>query len=131
MNLSRVPTLLPSKRSEDQAKRAYKMLSDFFRFTWKTCSCFAPLFLDVLSHNFLFTCSYGMNTSCCRTKILVEYFGEDFGDKKCLLYVAYFKVLYGSICNVILGFLYYNSCSMNTYYIFERKINQSRQTYKT
>ncbi|XP_052480031.1 ATP-dependent DNA helicase Q-like SIM [Gossypium raimondii] len=59
VNLSRMPTLLPSKRSEDQAKRAYKMLSDFFR--------------------------YGMNTSCCRAKILVEYFGEDFGDKKCLL----------------------------------------------
>ncbi|XVE63048.1 hypothetical protein DITRI_Ditri06bG0168500 [Diplodiscus trichospermus] len=58
-NLSRVPTLLPSKRSEDQAKRAYKMLSDIFR--------------------------YGMNTSCCRAKTLVEYFGEDFGDEKCLL----------------------------------------------
>ncbi|XWS42390.1 hypothetical protein CRYUN_Cryun16bG0010400 [Craigia yunnanensis] len=58
-NLSRVPTLFPSKRSEDQAKRAYTMLSDFFR--------------------------YGMNASCCRAKILVEYFGEDFGDEKCLL----------------------------------------------
>ncbi|XVF31366.1 hypothetical protein REPUB_Repub16aG0139600 [Reevesia pubescens] len=58
-NLSKVPTLLPSKRSKDQAKQAYKMLSDFFR--------------------------YGMNTSCCRAKILVEYFGEDFGDEKCLL----------------------------------------------
>ncbi|XP_022719419.1 ATP-dependent DNA helicase Q-like SIM isoform X2 [Durio zibethinus] len=58
-NLSRVPTLLPSKRSQDQAKWAYKMLSDFFR--------------------------YGMNTSSCRAKTLVEYFGEDFGDEKCLL----------------------------------------------
>ncbi|XVF57499.1 hypothetical protein PTKIN_Ptkin06aG0210200 [Pterospermum kingtungense] len=58
-NLSRVPTLLPCKRSEDQAKRAYKILSDIFR--------------------------YGMNTSCCRAKTLVEYFGEDFGDEKCLL----------------------------------------------
>ncbi|GMI65368.1 RECQ helicase SIM [Hibiscus trionum] len=58
-NLSRVPTLLPSKRSEEQSRRAYKMLSEFFR--------------------------YGMNTSCCRAKILVEYFGEDFGDEKCLL----------------------------------------------
>ncbi|KAL4351311.1 hypothetical protein GQ457_06G020920 [Hibiscus cannabinus] len=58
-NLSRVPTLLPSKRSEEQSRRAYKMLSEFFR--------------------------YGMNTSCCRAKILVEYFGEDFSDEKCLL----------------------------------------------
>ncbi|KAK8589271.1 hypothetical protein V6N12_023673 [Hibiscus sabdariffa] len=58
-NLSRVPTLLPSKRSEEQSRRAYRMLSEIFR--------------------------YGMNTSCCRAKILVEYFGEDFGDEKCLL----------------------------------------------
>ncbi|XP_021283335.1 ATP-dependent DNA helicase Q-like SIM [Herrania umbratica] len=59
VNLSRVPTLLPSKRSEDQTKQAYKMLSDCFR--------------------------YGMNTSCCRAKTLVEYFGEDFSNEKCLL----------------------------------------------
>ncbi|KAF2316860.1 hypothetical protein GH714_042201 [Hevea brasiliensis] len=58
-NLSRIPSLLPSKRSEDQTKQAYKMLSDCFR--------------------------YGMNTSCCRAKILVEYFGEDFSYEKCLL----------------------------------------------
>ncbi|KAM3704815.1 hypothetical protein ACJW31_03G034300 [Castanea mollissima] len=58
-NLTRVPSLLPSKRSEDQTKQAYKMLSDCFR--------------------------YGMNTSCCRAKILVEYFGEDFSYDACLL----------------------------------------------
>ncbi|KAJ6683047.1 ATP-DEPENDENT DNA HELICASE Q-LIKE SIM [Salix koriyanagi] len=58
-NLSRTPSLLPSKRSEAQTKHAYKMLSDCFR--------------------------YGMNTSCCRAKILVEYFGEDFVSEKCLL----------------------------------------------
>ncbi|KAF9681568.1 hypothetical protein SADUNF_Sadunf05G0015200 [Salix dunnii] len=58
-NLSRTPSLLPSKRSEAQTKHAYKMLSDCFR--------------------------YGMNTSCCRAKILVEYFGEDFISEKCLL----------------------------------------------
>ncbi|KAF2316844.1 hypothetical protein GH714_042185 [Hevea brasiliensis] len=58
-NLSRIPSLLPSKRSEDQTKQAYKMLSDCFR--------------------------YGMNTSCCRAKRLVEYFGEDFSYEKCLL----------------------------------------------
>ncbi|CAF2089323.1 unnamed protein product [Brassica napus] len=56
-NLSRVPTLLPSRRSKEQTEQAYKMLSDCFR--------------------------YGMNTSQCRAKILVEYFGEDFSSKKC------------------------------------------------
>ncbi|XP_048226180.1 ATP-dependent DNA helicase Q-like SIM isoform X2 [Ricinus communis] len=58
-NLSRAPSLLPSKRSEVQAKQAYKMLSDCFR--------------------------YGMNTSNCRAKTLVQYFGEDFTSEKCLL----------------------------------------------
>ncbi|XP_065854428.1 ATP-dependent DNA helicase Q-like SIM [Euphorbia lathyris] len=58
-NLSRFPTLLPNKRSEAQTKQAYKMLSDCFR--------------------------YAMNTSSCRAKILVEYFGEDFTNEKCLL----------------------------------------------
>ncbi|KAH9755197.1 ATP-dependent DNA helicase q-like sim [Citrus sinensis] len=58
-NLSSMPTLLPSRRSEDQTKQAYRMLSDCFR--------------------------YGMNTSCCRAKILVEYFGEDFSHEKCQL----------------------------------------------
>ncbi|CAI0551213.1 unnamed protein product [Linum tenue] len=57
-DLSRLPSLLPNKRSEDQTKQAYKMLSDCFR--------------------------YGMNTSSCRSKILVEYFGEDFRHEKCL-----------------------------------------------
>ncbi|XP_057975464.1 ATP-dependent DNA helicase Q-like SIM isoform X2 [Malania oleifera] len=58
-NLSRIPTLLPSQRSQEQTKQAYKMLSDCFR--------------------------YGMNTSHCRAKMLVEYFGEDFSYEKCLL----------------------------------------------
>uniref|UniRef100_A0A1D1ZDN4 ATP-dependent DNA helicase n=2 Tax=Anthurium amnicola TaxID=1678845 RepID=A0A1D1ZDN4_9ARAE len=58
-NLSRVPTLLPSKRSEQQKMHAYKMLSDCFR--------------------------YGMNTASCRTKMLVSYFGEDFRRDKCHL----------------------------------------------
>lgn len=58
-NLSRTPSLLPSKRSEAQTKHAFKMLSDCFR--------------------------YGMSTSCCRAKTLVEYFGEDFSYEKCLL----------------------------------------------
>ncbi|KAF5740043.1 hypothetical protein HS088_TW11G00106 [Tripterygium wilfordii] len=58
-NLSRIPSLLPTQRSEDQTKQAYKMLADCFR--------------------------YGMSTSVCRAKILVEYFGEDFSHEKCLL----------------------------------------------
>ncbi|XP_061338028.1 ATP-dependent DNA helicase Q-like SIM [Gastrolobium bilobum] len=58
-NLARIPSLLPSRRSEDQTKQAYIMLSDCFR--------------------------YGMNTSCCRAKTLVEYFGEDFSHQKCRL----------------------------------------------
>ncbi|CAK9163669.1 unnamed protein product [Ilex paraguariensis] len=58
-NLSRIPTLLPSQRSEEQKKQANKMLFDCFR--------------------------YGMNTSDCRSKTLVEYFGEEFSYEKCLL----------------------------------------------
>ncbi|PRQ42244.1 putative DNA helicase [Rosa chinensis] len=57
-NLTRPPSLLPSRRSEEQTKQAYKMLSDCFR--------------------------YGMTSSCCRAKKLVEYFGEDFSYEKCL-----------------------------------------------
>ncbi|KAF9605738.1 hypothetical protein IFM89_018134 [Coptis chinensis] len=58
-NLSRVPSLLPSRRSEEQTKQAYRMLSDCFR--------------------------YGMSTATCRAKTLVEYFGENFDYEKCLL----------------------------------------------
>lgn len=57
-NLLRTPTLLPNKRSEEQKKIAYKMLTDCFR--------------------------YGMNTSICRAKVLVEYFGEVFQQEKCI-----------------------------------------------
>ncbi|KAL3516063.1 hypothetical protein ACH5RR_022965 [Cinchona calisaya] len=58
-NLTRIPTLLPSQRSEEQTKQAYKMLSDCFR--------------------------YGMRTSYCRAKMLVEYFGQEFVQEKCFL----------------------------------------------
>ncbi|XP_029125623.1 ATP-dependent DNA helicase Q-like SIM isoform X2 [Cajanus cajan] len=58
-NLASKPSLLPSRKSEEQMKQAYIMLSDCFR--------------------------YVMNTSCCRAKTLVEYFGEDFSHQKCLL----------------------------------------------
>lgn len=57
-NLSRIPTLLPNKRSEEQKTHAYKMLSDCFK--------------------------YGMNTSQCRAKVLVEYFGENFRLERCM-----------------------------------------------
>ncbi|KAK3200246.1 hypothetical protein Dsin_023661 [Dipteronia sinensis] len=86
-NLSKVPTLLPNRRSEDQTKQAYKMLTDCFRFTLNTLIyCIMALFLSrCYVSDFLFTYRYGMNTSCCRAKILVEYFGEDFDYGKCLL----------------------------------------------
>ncbi|XP_039155107.1 ATP-dependent DNA helicase Q-like SIM [Eucalyptus grandis] len=58
-NLARTPTLLPSKRSENQLKLAYTMLSDCHR--------------------------YGMNTANCRARSLVEYFGEHFSHEKCYL----------------------------------------------
>ncbi|KAH9610184.1 hypothetical protein KSS87_002193 [Heliosperma pusillum] len=56
-DLSKIPTLLPNKRTDVQKKQAYKMLSDCFR--------------------------YGMHTSICRAKILVEYFGENFREERC------------------------------------------------
>ncbi|CAL9107720.1 unnamed protein product [Musa textilis] len=59
VNLSRIPTLLPSQRSDEQTKQAYKMLSDCFR--------------------------YAMNTTTCRAKKLVGYFGEEFSHDGCHL----------------------------------------------
>ncbi|KAK4748824.1 hypothetical protein SAY87_015410 [Trapa incisa] len=58
-NLLKAPSLLPNKRSEDQLKQASKMLAECYR--------------------------YGMNTSSCRAKTLVEYFGEDFSGSNCRL----------------------------------------------
>uniref|UniRef100_A0A9I9CIQ5 DNA 3'-5' helicase n=1 Tax=Cucumis melo TaxID=3656 RepID=A0A9I9CIQ5_CUCME len=58
-NLTRIPSLLPSRRSEEQTNQANRMLSDCFR--------------------------YGMNTSNCRAQKLVEYFGETFDREKCLM----------------------------------------------
>ena len=31
-------------------------------------------------------CSYSLNTSTCRAKILVKYFGEEFGPDRCDMY---------------------------------------------
>ncbi|CAL4895671.1 unnamed protein product [Urochloa decumbens] len=56
-NFLRAPTLLPNKRSEEQTKAAYRMLRDCFH--------------------------YSLNTSTCRAKILVKYFGEEFGPDRC------------------------------------------------
>ncbi|KAK1430110.1 hypothetical protein QVD17_12627 [Tagetes erecta] len=58
-NLSRIPSLLPSRRSEEQTRQAYKMLSDCFR--------------------------YAIRTSRCRAQMLVQYFGEDFSGDSCQL----------------------------------------------
>ncbi|KAJ3702057.1 hypothetical protein LUZ61_005762 [Rhynchospora tenuis] len=59
VNLLRAPTLLPSKRNDEQTRQAYRMLSDCYR--------------------------YGMSTATCRAKTLVKYFGEEFGPNKCHL----------------------------------------------
>lgn len=107
-NLTRVPSLLPGKRSEEQIKQACKMLSDCFRFIANSRLCMLIYFSDSLHHLFLMriiltlknvytrvclnisfvTCRYGMNSSGCRAKKLVEYFGEEFTYEKCLLYVC-------------------------------------------
>lgn len=58
-NLSRMPSLLPNKRSEEQTRQAYKMLSDCFRYAIRTCRC--------------------------RAQMLVQYFGEDFSHETCHL----------------------------------------------
>ncbi|KAK9076927.1 hypothetical protein SSX86_005262 [Deinandra increscens subsp. villosa] len=58
-NLSRMPSLLPNRRSEEQTRQAYKMLSDCFR--------------------------YAMLSSRCRAQMLVQYFGEVFSDDGCHL----------------------------------------------
>lgn len=49
-NLLRAPTLLPSRRSEDQTKQAYKMLSDCFRFALSTFLYFliCPFCFEIL-----------------------------------------------------------------------------------
>lgn len=56
-NFMRTPTLLPNKRSDEQTRAAYRMLRDCFH--------------------------YALNTSTCRAKILVKYFGEEFGPDRC------------------------------------------------
>ena len=72
---------------------------------------FAPFLLWHFVTELFFSRRYGMNTSCCRAKTLVEYFGEDFGDEKCLLYVMLLlRFCMVVICNFILGFLYDSSC---------------------
>ncbi|KAK1692964.1 hypothetical protein QYE76_009661 [Lolium multiflorum] len=56
-NFVRTPTLLPNKRSDEQTRAAYRMLRDCFH--------------------------YALNTSTCRAKILVKYFGEELGLEGC------------------------------------------------
>uniref|UniRef100_A0ACD5TX96 Uncharacterized protein n=1 Tax=Avena sativa TaxID=4498 RepID=A0ACD5TX96_AVESA len=62
----RTPTLLPNKRSDEQTRAAYRMLLDCFH--------------------------YALNTSTCRAKILVKYFGEDFGPDGCQMYFSTFSM---------------------------------------
>ncbi|KAM0838249.1 hypothetical protein ACQ4PT_061101 [Festuca glaucescens] len=56
-NFVRTPTLLPNKRSDEQTRAAYRMLRDCFH--------------------------YALNTSTCRAKILVKYFGEELVPDGC------------------------------------------------
>ncbi|XP_039113944.1 ATP-dependent DNA helicase Q-like SIM isoform X2 [Dioscorea cayenensis subsp. rotundata] len=59
VDLSTIPALLPSQRSEERTKEAYRMLSECFR--------------------------YGMNNSVCRARMLVKYFGEELTNNRCHL----------------------------------------------
>ncbi|KAH7655006.1 DNA helicase protein [Dioscorea alata] len=59
VDLSTIPALLPSQRSEERTKEAYGMLSECFR--------------------------YGMNNSVCRARMLVKYFGEELTNNRCHL----------------------------------------------
>ncbi|WMV12005.1 hypothetical protein MTR67_005390 [Solanum verrucosum] len=43
---------------------------------------------------------YGMNTTCCRAKTLVEYFGEHFLLEKCLMYVKTHWLLCFPFCSL-------------------------------
>ncbi|XP_057857543.2 ATP-dependent DNA helicase Q-like SIM isoform X1 [Cryptomeria japonica] len=56
-DMTRLPSLLPSRRDAEQTQNALSMLSDCFR--------------------------YGVSTTCCRAKTLVQYFGEDLIAMKC------------------------------------------------
>ena len=108
-NLSRIPSLLPSRRSEDQTKQAYKMLSDCFRlmsnifFSEVSSICYHILTCYIWQILFFFNCfylipfRYGMNTSSCRAKTLVEYFGEEFSYEKCQLYVM---IIFLRVCGL-------------------------------
>lgn len=101
-NLARTPTLLPSQRSANQLKLAYKMLSDCHRYVHLIT--FIPLVGHVLifyCRPFFFCCRYGMNTANCRAKSLVEYFGEQFSYEKCYLYIAYpFLFFFCRMCSL-------------------------------
>ena len=61
-----------------------------FSFVWHApfaCLWCGYCFMNILWQIILINCRYGMRTSCCRAKTLVEYFGEDFSYVAYLLYV--------------------------------------------
>ncbi|GLJ43466.1 hypothetical protein SUGI_0903700 [Cryptomeria japonica] len=62
-DMTRLPSLLPSRRDAEQTQNALSMLSDCFR--------------------------YEVSTTCCRAKTLVQYFGEDLIAMKCGMYTTY------------------------------------------
>ncbi|GLJ23388.1 hypothetical protein SUGI_0442500 [Cryptomeria japonica] len=62
-DMTRLPSLLPSKRDAEQTQNAPSMLSDYF--------------------------GYGISATCCRVKALVQYFGEDLIAMKYGMYTTY------------------------------------------
>ena len=94
-NLSRMPSLLPNKRNEEQTRQAYKMLSDCFRLTSNhlfQCLRFLTFLDIVLYYTFFMLCRYAIRTSRCRAQMLVQYFGEDFAYDSCHSYVKFFPM---------------------------------------
>lgn len=71
--------------------KCYPIVTGLYWIHWLTALLFIFSF-DSLGKKFIFTCRYGMNTSCCRAKLLVEYFGEDFSYDKCQLYVIFLLI---------------------------------------
>lgn len=93
-NFLRAPTLLPNKRSEEQTKAAYRMLRDCFQYvsSYQTVVMESHVYLlnvkGLKLVAFFFCRSYSLNTSICRAKVLVKYFGEDFGPDGCRMYFS-------------------------------------------
>lgn len=58
---------------------------------------------------------YGMNTATCRAKVLVNYFGEDFIDEQCHMYVSCFLyfILASHAIHYVIYFLFFFPSSLS------------------